>query len=79
MLERSNADSGRGQIFTPHHLKGAYFLTTKSDKRMRLLTRLYGISEYKRYAPNYVKIHVEVWFGLRTLIGIWFLFLVWNR
>ena len=30
-------------LLSAHHLIGAYFLTTKSDKRMRLLTGLYGI------------------------------------
>ena len=29
-------------LLSAHHLIGAYFLTTKSDKYMRLLTRLYG-------------------------------------
>ena len=31
-------------LLSAHHLIGAYFLTTESDKRMRLLTRLYGIT-----------------------------------
>ena len=30
-------------LLSAHHLIGAYFLTTEGDKRMRLLTRLYGI------------------------------------
>ena len=30
-------------LLSAHHLIGAYFLTTESDKRMRLLTRFYGI------------------------------------
>ena len=30
-------------LLSTHHLIGAYFLTTESDKRMCLLTRLYGI------------------------------------
>ena len=38
---------GRAKTFhsllSAHHLIGAYFLTTESDKRMRLLTRLYGM------------------------------------
>ena len=29
-------------LLSTHHLIGAYFLTTKGDKRIRLLTRLYG-------------------------------------
>ena len=45
MLECSNVLIGGGAKFSlPHYLIiGAYFLTTESDKRMRLLTRLYGI------------------------------------
>ena len=31
-------------LISAHHLIGTYFLTTKSDKRMCLLTRLYGIT-----------------------------------
>ena len=31
-------------LLSAHHLIGAHFLTTESDKCMRLLTRLYGIS-----------------------------------
>ena len=31
-------------LLSAHHLIGAYFLTTKADKCMRLLTRLYGIA-----------------------------------
>ena len=30
-------------LLSAHHLIGAYFLTTEGDKRMRLLSRLYGI------------------------------------
>ena len=30
-------------LLSAHHLIDAYFLTTKGDQRMRLLTRLYGI------------------------------------
>ena len=29
-------------LLSAHHLIGAYFLTTESDKCMRLITRLYG-------------------------------------
>ena len=31
-------------LLRAHHLIGAYFLTTESDKHMRLLTKLYGIA-----------------------------------
>ena len=47
VLERSNVLTVGGaklhSLLSAHHLIGAYFLTTESDKRMRLLTRLYGI------------------------------------
>ena len=49
MIERSNVLAvGRGgqnftgSLLSAHRLIGACFHTTESDKRMRLLTRLYG-------------------------------------
>ena len=36
-------------LLSTHCLIGAYFLITKSDKRMRLLTRLYGIIHLSGY------------------------------
>ena len=38
-------------LLSAYHLIGAYFLTTEGDKRMRLLTRVYGI----------VHVHVRVY------------------
>ena len=39
--------SGRGLQYTgAYYLLGAYFLTTYAYKRMRLLTRVYGIAEF---------------------------------
>ena len=37
------AESKLRSLLSAHHLIGAYFFTSEDDKRMRLLTRLYGI------------------------------------
>ena len=38
------AESKLRSLLSAHHLIGAYFLAAEGDKRMRLLTRLYGSS-----------------------------------
>ena len=48
-------------LLSAHHLIGAYFLTTESDKRMRLLTRLYGISAvpHSEQVPCWIQTYME--------------------
>ena len=51
-------------LLSAHHLIGAYFLTSESDKRMHLLTRLYGTS-----FPIHGWIHIRL--EIFTLRSIW--------
>ena len=43
-------------LLSAHHLIGAYFLTTESDKHMRLLSRHYGICVH-----SYTHAHLLYW------------------
>ena len=51
VIDRSNVLTVGGAktslSISTHRLIGAYFLTTESDKHIRLLTRLYGFISYK--------------------------------
>ena len=47
-------------LLSAHYLIGTYFLTTESDKRMHLLTRLYSSVNCKTFVPTVMVLNMTI-------------------